>query len=203
MKHLITACALAALSLVAQAQSVPAPEAPLLPTNPKLEWAIKVVALQQGPDMDRLVTQLVSSTTRDMVGNWEPRLTQVAKDRLPAATSELNAQLQKYADEVGTIIRAKVPQVGTEALVPMYMERFSMNELEQIATFLQAPAIRKYQSIAPELGAAFTRQLIEASRTEVIARAQQFDTAASNIVGLAPAAATAAPTPAPTKPAKK
>ena len=113
MKHLITACALAALSLVAQAQSVPAPEAPLLPTNPKLEWAIKVVALQQGPDMDRLVTQLVSSTTRDMVGNWEPRLTQVAKDRLPAATSELNAQLQKYADEVGTIIRAKVPQVGT------------------------------------------------------------------------------------------
>jgi hypothetical protein len=140
-----------------------------------------------------------------MISNWEPRLAGVTKARLPAATTELNAELQKYSDEVSKIIRAMVTQVSTEALVPMYMARFSMDELQQIATFLEAPAIRKYQSIAPELGATFTRELVEATRAEVIARAQQFDAAATSIVGPAPAAAPAAPTPAPspTKPAKK
>jgi hypothetical protein len=88
------------------------------------------------------------------------------------------------------------------------MERFTLEELKQIAGFLEAPAIRKYQSIAPELGAIFTSKLVEVSRAEVVARAKQFDEAASRIVGPAPAPAAAAPAPAKpaastAKPAKK
>jgi hypothetical protein len=147
--------------------------------------------------MDRLVANLAGGTTQDMINNWQPRLqANVAKAQQAKVTTELNTELQKYSDEVSKIIRSKLQQVGTDALVPVYMERFTLEELKQIAGFLEAPAIRKYQSIAPELGAIFTSKLVEVSRAEVVARAKQFDDAASRIVGPAPAPAAAAPAPA-------
>jgi hypothetical protein len=202
MKRLITTIALATLGFGVWAQ------APFV-ADPKLEWATKVVALQQGPDMDRLVANLAGGTTQDMINNWQPRLqANVAKAQQAKVTTELNTELQKYSDEVSKIIRSKLQQVGTDALVPVYMERFTLEELKQIAGFLEAPAIRKYQSIAPELGAILTSKLVEVSRAEVVARAKQFDDAASRIVGPAPAPAAAAPAPAKpaastAKPAKK
>ncbi len=214
MKRLISTLALATLGLGAWAQApqtpavAPAPPSSQAPfaADPKLEWATKVVTLQQGPDMERLVTSLANGTTQDMINNWQPRLlANVAKPQQVKVSTELNAELQKYADEVSKIIRSKLLQVGTDALVPVYMERFTLEELKQIATFLEAPAIKKYQSIAPELGSIFTGKLVEASRTEVIARAKLFDEAATRIVGPAPAvpaaAPAAAPAPAPAKPA--
>ena len=203
MKVLISAIAFATLGFSAWAQTpatttpteVPA-AASLAPfvADPKLEWATKVVALQQGPDMDRLVANLASGTTQDMINNWQPRmLANVAKPQQAKVTAELDAELQKYSDEVSKIIRSKVQKVSTDALVPVYLERFTLDELKQIAGFLEAPAVRKYQSIAPELGSIFAGKLVEASRVEVIARAKQFDEAATRIVGPAPTA----------KPAKK
>ena len=218
MKRLISALALATLGFSAWAQAPQTPavappasassQAPFAP-DPKLEWASKVVALQQGPDMDRLVASLASGTTQDMINNWQPRLlANVAKPQQAKVSAELNTELQKYSDEVSKIIRSKLQQVGTDALVPAYMERFTLEELKQIATFLEAPAIKKYQSIAPELGSIFTGKLVEASRAEVIAKAKLFDEAATRIVGPAPAltpAPAAQPKPAasPAKPAKK
>ena len=215
MKRLITVIALASLGFSARAQApqtptaAPAASASQAPfaADPKLEWASKVVALQQGPDMDRLVANLAGGTTQDMINNWQPRLqANVAKPQQAKVTTELNTELQKYSDEVSKIIRSKLQQVGTDALVPAYMERFTLEELKQIAGFLEAPAIRKYQSIAPELGSIFTGKLVEVSRAEVVARAKLFDEAAARIVGPTPAAAT--PTPAKpaastAKPAKK
>ena len=206
MKRLITVIALASLGFSARAQApqtptaAPAASASQAPfaADPKLEWASKVVALQQGPDMDRLVANLAGGTTQDMINNWQPRLqANVAKPQQAKVTTELNTELQKYSDEVSKIIRSKLQQVGTDALVPAYMERFTLEELKQIAGFLEAPAIRKYQSIAPELGSIFTGKLVEVSRAEVVARAKLFDEAAARIVGPTPAAAT----PTPAKPA--
>ena len=160
--------------------------------------------------MDRLVASLAGGTTQDMINNWQPRLlTNVVKPQQAKVSAELNTELQKYSEEVSKIIRSKLQQVGKDTLVPLYMERFTLEELKQIATFLEAPAIQKYQSIAPELGSIFTGKLVEASRTEVVARAKLFDEAAARLVGPAPAAAPAAaptsakPATSPAKPAKK
>jgi hypothetical protein len=211
MKRLISTIALATLGFSAWAQApqtpaaTPSSQAPFV-ADPKLEWATKVVTLQQGPDMERLVTSLAKGTTQDMINNWQPRLlANVAKPEQAKVSTELNAELQKYAQDVSKIIRSKLQQVSTDALVPVYVERFTLEELKQIATFLEAPAIRKYQSIAPELGSIFTGKLVEASRPEVITRAKLFDEVATRIVGPAPAVAPAAapasaPAPAPAKP---
>lgn len=164
----------------------------------KTEWATKVVALQQGPELDRLVAQLAGSTTQELIANWGPKLeANVPKAKQQKASEDLNSELKKYAEDTNQLIGKQVKKVSTDVLVPAYAERFTLDELKQIAAFFDSPAIKKYQTSAPELGNVFIQKLIEASRSDVVARAKQFDDAALKIVG------TAAPAPKAGKPVKK
>lgn len=190
MKKLLTQVVLAtiicgAFAHVAHAQSA---------TDSKTEWASKVVTLQQGPELDRLVAQLAESAAQELIANWGPKLdTNVPKAKLKQATDDLNVELGKYAQDTNKLIAKQVGKVSTEVLVPAYADRFSLDELKQLAAFFESPAVKKYQVSAPELGNLFVQKLIETSRTEVVARGRQFDDVALKIVGTGSAGAKAAP----------
>lgn len=190
MKKSITALAIAGavFSSAIHAQSA----------DPKIEWAAKVVALQQGPELDRLVGQLSASAAQELIANWGPKLEAgVPKAKQQKASEDLNVELKKYSEDTSKIISKQVSKVSTDTLVPAYAERFTLEELKQLAAFFESPAIKKYQSSAPELGSVFVQKLVEASRSDVQARAKQFDDAAVKIVGTTPAPA--APGKAPAK----
>jgi len=180
MKKLLTALLIAGCTFSASSQT---PNA-----DPKLEWATKVVALQQA-DLDGLVGQLVAAASQDIVAGWAPRFdSSVPKARQAKATEEFNAELTKFAADANKIIGAKVGQANSEALVPAYMERFSLDELKQLATFFESPVIRKYKTATPELVDVFVKKLVASTQPDILARAKQFDAVASKIVGSAPAA---------------
>ena len=190
MKKLITALALAGLACTTALHAQTA--------DPKTEWATKVVKLQQGPELDRMVSQLAGSTTQTLIANWGPKLeANVPKANQQKASEALNAELKKYTEDTNKLIGKQVSKVSTDVLVPAYAERFTLEELQQIAAFFESPAIKKYQTVAPELGNVFIQKLIDASRADVLARAKQFDDAALKIVGNPSAA------PKTSKPAKK
>lgn len=179
MKKLLVALALSGLAFSTTAQTA----------DPKLEWATKVVALQQGPELERLVSQLADSATQDILQNWVPKLqTDVPKAKQDEAKERLNTELKKYFDDVFKTINDKATKVSTDALIPAYMARFTLDELKQLVAFFESPVVRKYQTSAPELGNIFVKQLIEATKADVTTRTRQFDEAASKIVGSAPAA---------------
>jgi len=198
MKTLIATLAIASLALSAAVNAQTA--------DPKLEWATRAVALQQGPELERLVGQLADSATQNILQNWGPKLqSNVAPAKMEQAKEGLNAELKKYFDDVSKTINGKVGKVSSSALIPAYMERFSLDELKQIVAFFESPAIQKYQSAAPELGSLFVKQLIEETNADVMARTRQFDDAATKIVGAGPAnkAPTAAPNADKSKPPAK
>ena len=195
MKKLLTSVAFLALTLpgIAQAQT----------TDPKLEWATKAVALQQGPELERLVSQLAESSSQNIVQSWGVKLrSDVPKDSVEQTAQSLNAELKKYNDDVTKIISGKVNKASADSLIPIYMARFSLDELKQLVAFFESPAVKKYQTAAPELGNVFVNQLIIETRNDVSARAKQFDDAAAKIVGSAPKAP-AATAPEKSKPAAK
>ena len=179
MKKLLTAMATVAVASLAFSTASLAQGA-----DPKLEWATRVVALQQGPELQRLVGQLADSATQEILQNWAPKLqSNVPQARQEQAREQLNAALKAYYDDVSKIINGRVIQVSSGALIPAYMERFSLDELKQIATFFESPVIKKYQAAAPELGNVFVKELIDATRNDVTARVREFDDAAIKIVG--------------------
>ena len=192
MKTFLTGIALASAVLMSPVSAQTA--------DPKLEWATKVVALQQGPELERLVNQLADSAAQDVLQAWSPKLqTNVPKEKMEQARQNLNTELKKYFDDVFKTISAKTTKVSSDTLVPVYMQKFSLEELKQLVSFFESPAVKKYQAAAPELGNAFVQQLVEATRADVTARGKQFDDAATKIVGTTPAANQ----PASSKPASK
>ena len=199
MKKFLTALTFAGLALSATAQAQTA--------DSKLEWATKAVALQQGPELDRLIGQLAESSSQDLVQSWGAKLrADVPKAQVEKAAESLNVELKKYNDDVSKIIKNKVNKASADSLIPVYMERFSLDELKQLVAFFESPAVKKYQASAPELGNVFINQLIMETRADVSARAKTFDDAATKIVGSAlkaPAAAPAAAGPDKSKPAAK
>jgi len=186
MKKSLLALALAGLTLATTAHAQT--------TDPKTEWAAKVVSLQQGPELDRLVDQLAESSVQDLIANWGPKLeANVPKARQAKATEELNAELKKYVDDAKKVIGGKVSTIGTNAMVPAYAERFSLDELKQLAAFFESPVVKKYQAATPELGNIFVQKILEAARPDIAARARQFNDTATKIVGSAPPAGTGKP----------
>ena len=164
--------------------------------DPKLEWANKAVAIQQSLALELLAKQLADGATQDVLQNWGPKLqSEVAPAKMEQARDSLNAELKKYFDDVSKTINAKVNKASAAALVPAYMERFSIDELKQLVAFFESSTIKKYQSAAPELGSIFVKQLVEETRTDVTAHTKQFDAAATKIIGTSPSAKT--PTTAP------
>jgi uncharacterized protein len=189
MKKLITALAIAGMACATGVHAQ---------TDAKTELAKKVVALQQGPELDRLVGQLASTTAQELIIKWGPQLeANVPKAKQQKASEDLNVELKKYANDAANLIGKQIGKVSSESLVPAYAERFTVEELQQLAAFFESPAVKKYQAAAPELGNVFIQKLVEASRTDVVARIKQFDEAAVKIVGTSPAPGAAKP------PAKK
>ncbi|MES2688248.1 MAG: DUF2059 domain-containing protein [Pseudomonadota bacterium] len=179
MKKLLTALLIAGCTFSAVSQTA---------NDPKLEWATKVVALQQA-DLDGLVGQLVAAASQDIVAGWAPRFdSSVPKARQAKATEEFNAELTKFAADANKIISGKVGQANSEALIPAYMERFNLDELKQLAAFFESPVIKKYKAATPELVDVFVKKLVASTQPDILARAKQFDVAAGKIVGTAPAA---------------
>ena len=195
MKKLRTSVAFLAFTLLSTAQAQT--------TDSKLEWATKAVALQQGPELERLVSQLAESSSQNIVQSWGVKLrSDVPKDKVEQTAQSLNAELKKYNDDVTKIISGKVNKASVDSLIPVYMARFSLDELKQLVAFFESPTVKKYQTAAPELGNVFVNQLIIETRNDVSARAKQFDDAAAKIVGAAPKAP-AATAPDKSKPAAK
>lgn len=187
MKKILTALLMAgyAFSATSLAQTA----------DPKLEWARKVVALQQGPDLDALVAQLVNGAAQNLITAWTNRFNAtVPKARQAKASEDLNAELAKFAADANKIISAKVGQANSEGLVPAYMERFTAEELRQLVAFFESPVVNKYKAATPDLVNVFVKKLVESTEADIQARAKQFDAAAEKIVGPAAPAA---------KPAKK
>jgi hypothetical protein len=200
MKNILTATTFAAIVSIA---SLAANTSLAQTADPKQEWARKVVALQQGPELDRLVEQLAASTTQELLQNWGPKVQAIPEARQAQVKDELNAELKRYTSDVAGAIASKVAKVSADSLVPAYMERFTLDELKQIAAFFESPAIKKYQSSAPELGGVFIEKLVESTRADVSARADQFNNTAAKIIGSTPSSK---PSPSPAskdKPAVK
>ena len=196
MKKIIATFAIAGLALSATINAQTA--------DPKLEWATKAVALQQGPELERLIGQLADSATQDILQNWGPKLqSDVPPAKMEQAKESLNTELKKYFDDVASTINGKAGKVSANALIPAYMERFTLDELKQLVGFFESPAIKKYQLAAPELGSLFVKQLIEETRSDIIVRTRQFDDAATKIIGTAPVRRTPAATDKSKPPVKK
>jgi uncharacterized protein len=176
-------------------------------TDPKRALAVRAVATQEGPEMDRMLARLAGSASQGVVANWNARLAGLPAAKRQSAATALDAELKKFNDDNLKLVTAEAAKVRSGALLAAYMERFSEEELKQLVALMEAPVFKKYQTISPELGNIYVKAIVDGTRGVVETRSKAFDASASKITGIPLSAPTtsapAANAPPASAPAKK
>jgi uncharacterized protein len=157
MKFLMAVTAVAAVGL-AQAQTV-APAG-------KKDMAAKVLVLLKA-DLEGLAQQLVAQPAMVMQQRAIAALPSVPADRRDAVARDIEADLRKYVDDTSPAVRDRAVKLAPSTIGPLLEERFSEDELRQIAAFLESPVNRKFQQLFPEMRKALAEKLVADSRGEI------------------------------------
>jgi uncharacterized protein len=176
------------------------------PVSPaKKELAARVLVLMK-PAVETLGLQLAQQPALQIQQRAGMALQGVAADRREVLGREIEADLRKYFDETGPLVRDRAVKLGPATIGPMLEDRFTEDELGQIIAMLESPLNRRFQQTFPEMQRALAEKLVAEMRGDIEARARALE----QTVGkrLTPPAASQPPAPAPapaatTAPSKK
>ena len=154
----------------------------------KRTLATKLAQLQQKNDKDAITEQLTASAAQPLIIRWSQEVEKsVPAARQQEVRTKLDAELKKFTDKTEKNVGAQVASAAEAALVPVFMEKLSEDELKTIVTYLESPASTKFQNLGGEAGNAWAMKIIEATKGAVESDAKAFDAAAKRIVDAAAA----------------
>ena len=149
----------------------------------KRALAVKLAALQLKNDGGALTEQLVQSAAMPIIQNWSQRLDEtVPPARQKDVRDKLDVELKKFVDSTRKTVEAQVSKSAEASLVPVYMEKFSEDELKTIVAYLESPVSAKFMNVAGEATNGWAKKVVESTKSSVEASAKSFDSAAGKIV---------------------
>jgi hypothetical protein len=162
-------------------------------SDSKHALAVRLAHLQQKTDGDAVAQQLTASAVQPLVAGWSQKLDETVP---PARQQEMRAQLQqeleKFSDNTYKAIQAQSAKAAEEALVPIFMEKFSEDELKTLVAYQESPVAAKFMAMGLDATNAWAKQLMQDTRAAVESSAKTFDGAAAKIVAAPPSPPSAA-----------
>ena len=174
---------LAASTSTALAQSTPA----------KKELVQKVLTLQQ-PSFDGLARGMVEQPVQVLGQQVNAVLVnRVPADQREAVAKDIQAEFNKYGDEVGPIVRDRAQKLAPGTLGPILEEKLSEDELKQVVAALESPGFRKFMALNPELQRALAQKLSSELQPSIEPKIKAMEQAVSKRLAAAAPAAAARP----------
>jgi hypothetical protein len=191
LKSLTLALALALpFAATAQQASAPAPSSPA-----KKELVQRVIKLQQ-PGIEAMAQKLAEEPVAQLAPQADMALqTKVPADKREAVMKAMQADIKKYLDEAVPLVRDRATKLAPTVIGPMLEERFTEDELKQLAGWLESPVVRKYQQLIPDIQKGLVEKLAGDVRPTIEPKARAMQQAMADHLGLQQGGP-AAPTPA-------
>lgn len=159
----------------------------------KKDLVAKVLTLQQGA-IEQAAQVLAMQPALQLMQQASVALqTRVAPDKREAVAKEIQADLKKYADDVGPVVRQQAVKLAPSTVGALLDQRFSEEELTQLIAIMESPVNRKYQQMGRELEKALTDKLIAETKAGVEPKVKALEQAMVKHLGLPPAAAASKP----------
>lgn len=192
----------AALAVALLSAAVPAAHA-----QSKKELAAKIVQLQQ-PAIDAMANSIAQETAGRVMEAAMQAMAQVPADKREALGKQVQADVKAFYDDMQAKLRESAAKNSQPTLGPVFEEKFSEEELKQIATWLESGAAKKYQQVGGELQSQMSKKLVDDTRPAVEPKLKALEqTLQKRFSAYAPAGAAPASAPAsgakPAAPAKK
>ena len=149
----------------------------------KRALAVKLAQIQIKNDSEALSEQLVASAAQPLIGGWSQRLDEsVPPARQKDVRDKLDVELKKYVENTRKTVEGQVNKSAEAVLVPIYMEKFSEEELKTVVAYLESPVSTKFQTTAAEATQAWAKKVVDSTKSSVESGAKSFDAAATKIV---------------------
>ncbi|MFT4195169.1 DUF2059 domain-containing protein [Ottowia sp.] len=152
----------------------------------KRTLALKLAQMQQKADGPALAEQLTASAVQPLLVNWSQRLDEsVPPARQKEVRDKLDVELKKFAESTEKIVEGQVAKAAEAALVPIFMEKLTEDDMKTIIAYMESPVSAKFQALGPEASNAWAKRVVDATKSQVESGAKSFDAAANRIVGSA------------------
>jgi hypothetical protein len=182
----------------AQAQT-PAPSSPA-----KKELVARILKLQQ-PGIENMARSLVEQPAAELMGNAANVLpSRVPKDRQDAVAKDIQGDVQKYLDEAVPVVQSRATTLAPSTIGALLEERFSEDELKQIAGIIESPVYIKFQKMGDEMQQQLIAKLVSETRPTIEPKVRALEQTIAKRLGVSgPAPSGNAAPRAPAKPAAK
>jgi hypothetical protein len=150
--------------------------------------------MQQKNESNSMANQLTDSAVQPLFAKWVEQLrARVPADKQKDVGDQLNVELKKFGDSTHQLVQAQATKTAQDALVPVFMDKLSEDELKTIVTYWQTPASAKFAAMSNDAANAWGQKIIEGTQATVEGYIKTFDDAAEKIVNAAAANALIAP----------
>jgi len=186
-------------ALAAQAQAPAGSSA----AGGKKELVARILKQQQA-GIENIARSLVEQPAIELMGNAAGALPgRVAKDKQEAVAKEIQADVQKYLDDAVPIVQARAIKIAPASIGTMLEEKFTEDELKQLASIVESPVYGRFQRLGDEMQKALADKLVADTRSTIEPKVRALEQTVGKRLGVAGAPA-AAPAPrAGAKPAAK
>lgn len=191
--------ALAAAACTVQAQTTPAPASG---SAAKHEYVARILKVQQ-PGIELLARNLVEQPALEMLDRAGAALPQrVPADKREAVARDIQADARKYVEETTPLVRDRALKLAPSTVGALLEEKFTEDELKQIATMMENPAFAKFQAMGGDMQRALVEKLVVDTRPVVEPHVRALEDSIAKRLGVTGNAGAAPKAPA-KAPAKK
>ena len=160
----------------------------------------------QKPNIEAMARTLAEEPAANLLEAANAAVPQrIPEARREQVSREIGVDVRKYATEVVPLVQAKALELAPKTMGAIMEDRFTEDELRQIASIIENPAWAKFQQNSEAMQRALLENLINDTRAEVEPKVRALEDSLARRLGVAPAggAAPAAPAAAeaPAKPA--
>ena len=197
LKKSLLALALAsALGAHAQgpAASAPAGTAAAAPSSPAKKEVVARILKHQQAAIEGVGRSLVEQPAMDLMQDVARALpARIPKDKQEAVARDIQADVKKYLDATVPLVQSQAVKIAPSTLGAAMEEKFSEDELKQLAGILESPVFAKYQRLGEEMHKALADKLVADTRSTVEPRVRAMEESVAKRLGIsgAPAAGAA------------
>ena len=179
------------LVLVAFALALPTASAVAQPTAAKKVLVARILKVQQSgiESISRAMVERPAIGLLDAAG--AELQVRVPADKREAMGKEMQADVKKFLDDAVPLVTSRAIRLAPTTIGALLEDKFTEDELKQIATFLEAPAINKYQRLNSDMQKALMEPLLAETRPLVDPKVAALEDTLAKRLGIVPQAAPA------------
>jgi hypothetical protein len=196
-------CAQAQTTTPATTASASSPAAALPSSPAKKELVARVLVLQQ-----TAIEQTAQSIIERPAVQLQQQAGMALQARVPpekreAAAKNVQADLKKYVDEVGPMVRQQAVKLAPSTVGALLEEKFTEAELKELISIIESPVNRKFSQMSGDFQRALGEKLVAQTQSTVGPKVKALEQAVLAHLGLQPTPAAKASEPAPATKAPK